>query len=255
MLATHAPARPSRIPEPAWHTAAAPCAGQPGRSPCEGCGTRRVCAAARLDDEGHTAGAGWVGLRKVSAGEAVYRAGDPFRSLYVPRAGSCKSLSLNRDGRQQITRFHLGGEVMGMDGIASGRHETEAIALEDSMLCVLPYRELEVRADHSVSVHHTLQRLLSEEIVRSTRLLMLMNNLGAEERLAMFLSDLAERYAARGYSTVAFNLRMSREEIGLHLGMTLETVSRALSRLQARGLIERRYRQIRIVDPQALRDF
>lgn len=224
------------------------------RLPCDSCGARKLCQAAQLCRGGQDRPAGLpLCARKVSAGEAVFRAGDPLRNLYVSRAGTCKSIRLYRDGRQQITGFHLGGEFLGMDAIATGRHETEAVALEDMMVCVLPYREIEALADEFTDVRRGMERMLSREIVRESKLLMLMGNLNAEERVAAFLVDLADRYAERGYSAVSFTLRMSREEIGSHLGMKLETVSRMFSRLQQRGLIALHGKQVRILDLPALR--
>ncbi|OZI60914.1 helix-turn-helix domain-containing protein [Bordetella genomosp. 11] len=225
-----------------------------GRVPCDGCGARRLCQAAQLCRGGQERPVSLpVCSRKVSAGEAVYRAGDPLRNLYTSRAGTCKSIRLYRDGRQQITGFHLNGEFLGLDAIATGRHETDAVALEDMVVCVLPYREIEALSDEHADVRRGMQRMLSREIVREAGLLMLMGNLSAEERVAAFLVDLADRYAERGYSPVAFTLRMSREEIGSHLGMKLETVSRMFSRLQQRGLIALHGKEVRILDLPALR--
>lgn len=224
------------------------------RAPCDSCGARKLCQACELCRGGPGQPIAFhVGTRKVRAGEAVYRAGDPLRNLYVSRAGTCKSTRLYRDGRQQITGFHLGGEFLGMDAIATGRHETEAVALEDMVLCVLPFQEIEALADDVSDVRRGLERMLSREIVREAGLLMLMGNLSAEERVAAFLVDLADRYAERGYSGVSFHLRMSREEIGSHLGMKLETVSRMFSRLQQRGLIALHGKEVRILDLEALR--
>ncbi|ARP86600.1 hypothetical protein CAL13_10560 [Bordetella genomosp. 9] len=223
------------------------------RAPCIGCGARRLCQGAMLGCSTPSLRDFHVGARKVRAGEAIYRAGDVFRNLYIPRAGACKSVRLHRDGRQQITGFSLGGECLGMDGIASGRHEIDAIALEDMVVCVLPYHEIETVADEVSDVRRGLERILSKEIVRVSSLLMLMGHLSAEERIAAFLCDLAERYAARGYTTLSFTLPMSREEIGSHLGMKLETVSRMLSRLQQRGLIELHGKDVRVLDLAALK--
>jgi len=218
------------------------------RTPCDGCGGRRLCQATQMGCNATAHTNCHIVTRKLRAGEAVYRTEDPFRNLYVPRAGMCKSIRLHRDGHQQITGFHLAGEFMGLDAIATGRHETEAIALEDMVLCVLPYYEIQTLCDACVDARRCMERMLSSEIVREANLLMLMGHLSAEERLAAFLADLAERYAERGYSSVSFNLRMTREEIGSYLGMKLETVSRMFSRLQRRGLILLHGREVRILN-------
>jgi len=221
--------------------------------PCASCSARKVCQAVMIGCCGKQGGIWEVGTRKVRANEAVYRIGDPLRNLYVPRGGACKSIHLSRDGRQQITGFRLSGEFLGMDAIASGRHETEAVALDGMVVCVLPYRAIEMLADHVYAVRHGVARLLSAEVVREAGLLMLVGNSSAEERVAAFLIDLSERYTARGYSGASLTLSMSREEIGSYLGMKLETVSRMFARLRQRGLIRLQGKDVHIIDLEGLR--
>lgn len=223
-------------------------------SDCGECATRRICIWSNLDPLHYDRldGLGRV-TRKVHAGEAIFRAGDTFRNLYVARAGSSKTVFMREDGRHQITGFQLAGEFLGLDAIASGVHQTDAIALENSVVCALPYAELERLADSLREVRDYLNQAMSEEISREAGLLMLMGNLSAEERVAAFLVNLSDRYAMRGYSPLEFNLRMNREEIGCYLGMKLETVSRMLARLHERGLIDLQARQIRIRDLHGLR--
>lgn len=168
---------------------------------CGECATRRICIWSHLDPPNHDRldGLGRV-TRKVHAGEAIFRAGDAFRNLYVARAGSSKTVFMREDGRHQITGFQLAGEFLGLDAIASGVHQTDAIALENSVVCALPYAELERLADSLREVRDYLNQAMSEEITREAGLLMLMGNLSAEERVAAFLVNLSDRYAMRGYS-------------------------------------------------------
>lgn len=98
-----------------------------------------------------------------------------------------------------------------------------------------------------------MHKLMSEQIMRETSQAMLLGSLNAEERVAAFLLDISSRYLKRGYSPTEFNLRMTREDIGSFLGMTLETVSRTLSKFQKRGLIEMHGRHVHIVDFDGLR--
>ena len=82
---------------------------------------------------------------------------------------------------------------------------------------------------------------------------MLLGSMKARERLVAFLLNLSRRFASRGYSPSEFNLRMTREEIGSYLGLKLETISRAFSKLQAEGLITVNNKQIRLNDVEHLR--
>ena len=221
---------------------------------CSDCATRRLCIWSylnplrldRLQALERT-------TRKISAGQAIFRAGDPLRTLYVARAGSSKTVFVRADGRHQITGFQLAGELLGLDAIASRVHQTDAIALESSIVCVLPYASLDRLANSVSEVRGYLNQAMSEEISREAELLMLMGNLTAQERVAAFLVNLSDRYAMRGYSPLEFRLRMNREEIGCYLGMKLETVSRMLARLHDLGLIELQARHIRIRDLHGLR--
>ncbi|HET6802122.1 MAG TPA: helix-turn-helix domain-containing protein, partial [Casimicrobiaceae bacterium] len=93
-----------------------------------------------------------------------------------------------------------------------------------------------------------LYRLLSTAIVRERSATTMLGTMRAEQRLARFLLDLSNRYQARGYSSTEFVLRMTREEIGSHLGLKLETVSRLFSRFDEEGLVEVQGRVIKLRD-------
>ncbi|WP_019936504.1 helix-turn-helix domain-containing protein [Bordetella sp. FB-8] len=221
---------------------------------CNECTNRQLCIWSHLDPL-HQDSARDLGrtMRNIGAGQAIFRAGDPFRNLYVTRAGSSKTVLMRADGRHQITGFQLAGEFLGLDAIASSVHPTDAIALESSVVCIFPYQNLERLADSLRAVRGYLNQAMSEEISREANLLMLLGHLSAEERVAAFLVNLSDRYAVRGYSPLEFNLLMNREEIGCYLGMKLETVSRMMARLHDRGLIDLQARQIRIKDLASLR--
>ena len=191
--------------------------------------------------------------RRVRRGEYLYRYGDSFQSLFGIRAGSFKSVLLTEDGREQVTGFHLGGDVLGIDGIGLDVHAGDAIALEDSEVVEIPFAELDALATRDPQLQRELFRMLSAEIQRERALMLLLGSMRAEERLAAFLINLSQRMATRGFSASCFVLRMTREEIGSMLGLKLETVSRILSRFQSEGLIQVRNREIAIVSLSALR--
>jgi CRP/FNR family transcriptional regulator len=191
--------------------------------------------------------------RSVQRGEALYRSGDRFDSIYAVRSGSMKTVMAHRDGREQVTGLRLAGEALGLDGISEDMHACSAVALEDSTVCIVPYPALKSLCREISSMQDRLHRLLGEQIVREAGQMMVLGSLSADERVAAFLLDVSERNAQRGYSSAEFNLRMTREDMGSYLGMTLETVSRTLSRFQKRGLIDTQGKHIRIVDLEGLR--
>lgn len=190
--------------------------------------------------------------RLVKRGDAIYRANDPFQSIYAIRSGSFKTVVLHRDGREQVTGFHLAGEVLGLDGVCTERHSSNAIAIEDSSVCIIPYALLEAMCAESKKLQQQVLRMMSGEIVRESSLMMLLGTMSAEQRVAAFLLNLSGRMKARGYSPAEFNLRMTREEMGNYLGMKLETVSRMFSKFQRDGLVQTHGKQIRIVNLDAL---
>ena len=190
--------------------------------------------------------------RKLARGATLYQAGAPLESLFAVWTGFFKTSLAWADGRDQVTGFQMGGELLGLDGIASRRHEVDAVALEDSQVCVMPYESLESLAQEVPSLQQQLHRVMSGEIVSHQRVMLLLGSMYAEERLAAFLLNLTKRLHARGFSASQLLLRMTREEIGSFLGLTLETVSRSFSKFQAEGLLHVRNRQIRITDPLGL---
>jgi CRP/FNR family transcriptional regulator len=147
----------------------------------------------------------------------------------------------------------MAGEIIGFDGIGDDRFTREATALEDSEVCVLPYAQLEELGRSLPGLRHHLMRLMSRDLVRDQAMMLLLGSRSAEERLAIFLLDIAERYHARGYSAREFVLRMTRDEIASHLGLKLETVSRLFSSLQEHGLLQVQGRAVKLIDSDALR--
>jgi CRP/FNR family transcriptional regulator len=190
--------------------------------------------------------------KTVRRGETLYRTGDDFHSIYIVRAGCFKTVIMHRDGREQVTGFHLAGEVLGLDGVSADQHDCDAMALEDSIVCIIPFDLLELLCREVKAVQNYVHRMMSAEIVRESGLLMLLGTMTAEQRLAAFLLNLSMRLKALGYSPAEFNLRMTREEIGSYLGLKLETVSRMFSRFQKADLVATHGRQIRILNHEGL---
>lgn len=222
---------------------------------CSRCQLREVCLPQGLtQEELEYIDERLVAARhKVPRGEKLFQAGDRFNGVFAVWTGFFKTCVASADGREQVTGFQMGGELLGLDGIGTRRHEVDAIALEDSQVCAIPYAELEVLVSEINTLQQSFHRFLSREIVRNHAVMMLLGSMHAEERLASFLLNLSHRLHARGFSASSIVLRMSREEIGSYLGLKLETVSRTFSKFQANGLLFVRHRQIQITDPVGLK--
>ncbi|MEO8040725.1 MAG: fumarate/nitrate reduction transcriptional regulator Fnr [Betaproteobacteria bacterium] len=224
------------------------------RVACSTCGLKELCLPLGLTNEEVSRLDSLVSLRRpFRKGMTAYRAGDPFEALYTVRIGFFKTSVLLEDGRDQVTGFSMAGELLGMDGIGTDTHTCDAVALEDSELCVIPFARLEEMSRELPSLQSHFHKVMSREIVRDHGVMMLLGSMRAEERLAAFLSNLSQRFTARGYSASEFYLRMTREEIGSYLGLKLETVSRVFSKFQAEGLITVQHKHVRIIDIPRLR--
>ncbi len=223
------------------------------RTACSHCHLREVCLPVGLNQEQVNRLEQIVhARRRLRKGESLYRAGDPFRSLFAVRSGFFKSRAATVDGRDQVTGFQMAGELLGMDGICMEQHTCDSIALEDSEVCIVPYAMLETLSVQAPALGHHFHTVMSREIVREHGVMLLLGSMRAESRLAAFLLNLSQRLNARGFSATDFILRMTREEIGSYIGLKLETVSRAFSKFQDDGVIEVKQKQVRILDMAAL---
>ena len=221
---------------------------------CSSCNLRELCLPVGLTQNQLNHLDDLVGSRRMlKRGEALFHTGDPFRSLYAVRTGFFKTRISAEDGRDQVTGFQMAGELLGLDGISTDRHACDAIALEDSQVCVIPYSQLEELSREVSDLQHQFHKIMSREIVRDHGVMLLLGSMRAEERLAAFLLNLTQRLHARGFSASALVLRMTREEIGSYLGLKLETVSRTFSKFQEDGLLEVKQRDIRILNEDGLK--
>ena len=221
---------------------------------CSSCNLRELCLPLGLSPAGVERLDTLVGNRtSVPRGATLYRIGDPFRSLYAVRTGFFKTRVCAEDGRDQVTGFQMAGELLGFDGIGTEQHSCDAVALEDSQVCVIPFDQLECLSREFSELQHQLHKVMSREIVRDHGVMLLLGSMRAEERVAAFLLNLTQRLQARGFSSTALVLRMTREEIGSYLGLKLETVSRAFSKFQEDGVLDVKQRQVRVLNEPALR--
>ena len=191
--------------------------------------------------------------RRVKAGQWVFGCGEKFDAVFIVHSGFLKTLILDEAGNEQILGFPLKGDLLGIDGLHSEHYASHAVALTDCELVVIPFRDLALLGHDHATLENWLYRAVSRELVREYSVVGLLGTLGAEARVARFLVSLSDRFKTLGYSPVEFNLRMTRQEIGSYLGLTLETVSRSLSALQLAGFIGINQRAVMLNDIVGLR--
>jgi CRP/FNR family transcriptional regulator len=194
----------------------------------------------------------------VRAGCPIYRAGDRFGNLYVVNVGFLKIVNRAGDGREQVVGLKFRGDWLGFDGIADGRHTCDAVAMDTGEIWVIRYAALLDSCGRYPALLPLLHEAMSREIAHDRNALMAMCTLPADARVAQFLRYWADALERRGLRSDQITLRMTRAEIGNYLGMTLETVSRALSRLAREKLIsfaQKGGRDLRIADAAELGAF
>ncbi|XIA67383.1 helix-turn-helix domain-containing protein [Bradyrhizobium sp. TZ2] len=163
--------------------------------------------------------------------EEIYGEDEPAKYVYQVIRGAVRTHKLLSDGRRQIGAFHLSGDVF---GLASGtKHGLAAEAIIDTAVRLVRRRSLEHAAGTNVQVAHKLWTMTAGDLKHAEEHMLLLGRKSAMERVANFLLEMDRRLAVAG--TMA--LPMCRRDIGDYLGLTLETVSRALSQLNDEGVL------------------
>lgn len=189
-------------------------------------------------------------VHRMEPRQALFHAGQPRHSLYYVRSGCFKTSVLSEDGREKITGFRMRGDLLGLDSVDMPAHACDAVALDAAEVWELPCARLQ---DMLPEIQSRVTAMLAGEIRRDWRWMLAVGTLGADQRVVAYLLDLSARFATLALDPELLQLRMTRAELGNFLSLTLETVTRALSRMQARGMIEVSGRRIRIVDKAGLR--
>ena len=220
---------------------------------CQQCALKHRCLPQHLDDSTLKRFDTIVQRsRPLRQGAHCFIAGHPFRSIYVVRQGAIKTYCMTEEGEEQVTGFYLAGDFFGFDGIHTQRHTKSAKALDRSHLCEIPFEQLEQLCSVIPSLQHYAFKLASHQIVQEQKRMQLMGKRAADARVAFVLLDYIQR-ATHGHPQRETLLPMSRYDIANYLGLSVETVSRILSRLQSQGIIDLQGRRVRIQSLDSLR--
>jgi CRP/FNR family transcriptional regulator, anaerobic regulatory protein len=187
------------------------------------------------------------------AGQRIHTIGQPFDMLYIVNSGFLKTVMIDELGNEQVLGFPMKGDMFGIDGIHRKQYATETVALSNCDVILVPFKVFAGLGRTHPELEASIYAVMSRELVREQAMVGTLGSLSAEARVARFLVFLSERFTEMGYSGTQFNLRMTRQEIGNYLGLTLETVSRTFSAFNTIGLISVDQRAIVIHDVQSLR--
>ncbi len=222
---------------------------------CQSCSISQLCLPFTLNNnELNTLDDIIDRKRPIHKGDKIYTDGQELNCLFAIRSGTFKTFTINEQGEEQITGFHLAGDLLGFDAIADSEHKSFAQALETSMVCEIPYDSLDLLSNTMPKLKKQILRLMSNEIRSDQEMLTLLNRKNAEQRVATFLVNLSDRYHARGLSSIEYRLTMTRSDIGNYIGLTVETISRLLNRFHKNGLINVQGKLITILDIDQLID-
>ncbi len=190
--------------------------------------------------------------QQVPKGEGLFRAGQPFHAAYAVKSGTFMSYRLLEDGEEQVLAFHLPGELIGIDAIKEKQYSYSARALEPGSICELYFNDLAKLGESYVDAQDSLIRVMGGEISQAQRQSLLAARQAADERIAAFLLNLADRFNKRDFCSIHLRLAMSRQQIASYLGIAVETVSRCLKRFQSIGLLDVSGKQIEFLDRPGL---
>lgn len=191
--------------------------------------------------------------QQVKEGQCLYTMGQPLESLYIVHSGFMKLVQSDGAGSESILSFPMKGDLLGIDALYLRAYQSECVALSNCVVISVPYKALQQLMSRHQGLDLELLQLMSQHIVQQQHLFTTVNTLCSEARVARFLATLATKFGELGYSSREFALRMTRLEIGAHLGLTLETISRTLSLFKELGYIDVDQRNITINDIEALR--
>ncbi|WP_100641355.1 fumarate/nitrate reduction transcriptional regulator Fnr [Alteromonas facilis] len=216
---------------------------------CQTCSFSHLCLPVSLSEEEMGSLDEIIERKKpLHKNDKLISAGDPFHSLFAVRSGSFKSFISDEDGEEQVIGFHFPGDIIGFDALRENTHKSFCQALETAMVCELPYETLDEMSAKFPKLRKQIMSFMSAEIKHDHDLMMLLNKRTAEERLMYFIAHLSQRFEERGFSPKQFNLTMTRNDIGNYLGLTVETISRLLTRFQKEGVISVEGKLITILD-------
>lgn len=178
-----------------------------------------------------------AGRRRIARHASLFRKQDRLGMLYAVRFGQFKLIRGDQLGQQHVAGFHMAGDLVGLDGIATGQHDFRLMALENSEVCAIPFAALASVMGVEPAIQRKFLQTMSAALIEEHDHSILLSTTSLDERFATFLMRYGEKYARLGYSDKSFRLSMSRGDIGSYIGTTVESVSRLIARFNAQGAV------------------
>lgn len=220
---------------------------------CQVCHAKKICISACLSQEKLKDFDRFVHHQApMHKGVRLFLAGESLSSIFILHSGSAKTYLESSDGDNQITGFHMPGDIIGIHGLSKKVHTDTVEALETSSVCELKFKKFENLADTFPEVRNEILQHIFREMTHEQEQLLVLGKMSAERRVAYFLLDLSRRLEQHGLSSERINLSMTRHDIANYLSLAVETVSRFLTRFQQSDIIEVDRRSILIKNKNLL---
>lgn len=223
---------------------------------CSNCGLQKICFANGLLESDLKQLDGLVDRKpSLSKGELLFSSGDTFASLFAIRAGVIKVYSFDDNNMEVIHGFYLPGDIVGMEALAFKSHRFNAVALDVTTVCEIPFNQLADLANHIPNLNTQIFNLMSQEIVNSHLHSSLLTQKTAEQRLAYFIYRMSLKYKSRGYLHTRFRLNILHRDVANYLNLTPETVSRILAKFNKEKIMSWKRKEVQVFDEELLLSF
>ena len=216
---------------------------------CQSCGLQKICLPIGLHRQDVDLLDEIVERKQpYKKNQHLYKAGQKFFSIFAIRAGAVKLYSYSNSGEEIIHGFHLPGEVIGFDGLADNMYEYNAVALDTTSVCNMPYEQLADLALKVPNLNHQIMTVMSKKMHDGRLHSELLIKKNADQRVAQFIWNMAEGYQNRGYAHNEFRLPILHRDVALYLGLTPETVSRILAKFNSDEIVSWKKKEVAIHD-------
>ncbi|MBN2647055.1 MAG: fumarate/nitrate reduction transcriptional regulator Fnr [Thiotrichales bacterium] len=222
---------------------------------CKNCGLQKVCFPTGLNREDVERLDNIVDRRPpLKKGVHLFQAGDSFNALFAIRAGVIKLYSFTDNGEEIVHGFYLPGDVLGIDALGSRMHQYNAMALDTTSVCTLPFEKLNELSENIPNLSQQILNVISKEVLDGRMHSELLIRRNADQRVAQFIYNMSERHRHRGYAGSEFRLSILHRDVAVYLGLTPETVSRILAKFHADEIVTWKKKEVFIHNMHRLQD-
>jgi len=183
----------------------------------------------------------------------LYETGQKFNAVFAIRAGVVKLYSYSDSGEEIVHGFYLPGDVVGFDGLIENAYLYNAVALDSTSVCNLPYEQLSDLSLKIPNLNKQIMSVMSKKLQDGELHSELLIKRNADQRVAQFIWNMAERYKNRGYAYDEFRLSILHRDVALYLGLTPETVSRILAKFNSDGIVSWKKKEVVIYNENKLK--